>query len=251
MRTAANAEITNALKGALKSKGMTYREVAEKLDLSEKTIKRLFRDKDCSLTRLNDICDLIDLSIFDLLDFAKNYNEPLAKLSYQQQVYLGENPYHFNFLILLTTEHPIEQIQTTYGLSDVSVFRYLRDLDREGLIELGPNNSYKLRIQGKLLMQLHGPVHHNILQKNEQFLNYVVQHDGEKGTQFSSAFRFMSEHTLMALNQDLANLSRQYRKQAYQDESFLPKDKLIPVKWTTLVSPFNICGEWELPELER
>lgn len=251
MRPAAHMEITAALKSALKSKGVTYKEVAERLDLSEKTIKRLFRDKDCSLSRLNEICDLIDLSLYDLLDFAKNYNEPLAKLSYQQQVYLGANPYHFNFLILLTTDHSIAQIQQTYELSEMSVFRYLRDLDGEGLIELGANNEFKLLIQGKLLMQLHGPVHRNILEKNVQFLNYVVQHDGEKGTQFSSAFRFMSEHTLQALNQDLSNLSREYRKQSYQDETFLPKEKLIPVKWTTLVSPFNICGEWELPELER
>ncbi|OUR69864.1 hypothetical protein A9Q77_08120 [Marinomonas sp. 42_23_T18] len=251
MRTAANAEITNALKGALKSKGMTYRDVAEKLDLSEKTIKRLFRDKDCSLSRLNDICELIDLSLYDLLDFAKNYNEPLAKLSYPQQVYLGAHPYHFNFLILLTTDHGIEQIQQTYGLSDVSIFRYLRDLDQESMIELGPNNQFKLLIEGKLLMQLHGPVHKNILDKNLDFLNYVVKHDGEMGTQFSSSFRYMSEHTLQALNDDLANLSRQYRKQSYQDETFLTKDKLLPVKWTTLVSPFHICGQWPLPELDH
>jgi DNA-binding Xre family transcriptional regulator len=242
-------EITLALKSALKSKGLTYKDVADKLGLSEKTIKRLFRDKDCSLSRLNDICELIDLSLYDLLDFAKNYNEPLAKLSHQQLLYLGAHPFHFNFLMLLITNHDIDLIMQTYELSDVSIFRYLRDLDAQKFIELGPNNDFKLLIQGKLLMQLHGPVHQNILEKNLEFLNYVVKHDGEKGTQFSSAFRYMSEHTLQAMNEDFANLSRQYRKQSYQDETFLAKDKLLPVKWTTLVSPYQICGEWSLPEL--
>lgn len=251
MQSSAHIEITTALKSALKSKGVTYKEVADKLALSEKTIKRLFRDKDCSLSRLNDICELIGLSLYDLLDFAKNYQEPLVKLSHEQQVYLGAHPYHFNFLILLTTDHSLEQIQKTYGLSDMSLFRYLRNLDHQGFIELGPNNVFRLLIQGKLLMQLHGPVHHNIVQKNQDFLNHVVKHDGKKGTQFNSSFRYMSEHTLLALNEDLSNLAKQYRKQAYQDETFLPKDKLLPVKWTTLVSPFHICGEWELPDLTQ
>lgn len=251
MRPSAQMEITSALKSALKSKGITYKEVADKLGLSEKTIKRLFRDKDCSLSRLNDICELIDVSLYDLLDFAKNYNEPLAKLSHQQLLYLGAHPFHFNFLMLLTTNHSIDLIMQTYGLSDVSIFRYLRDLDAQGMIELGPNNDFKLLIHGKLLMQLQGPVHQNILDKNLAFLQYVVKHDGEKGTQFNSAFRYMSEHTLNALNDDLVSVFRQYRKQSYQDETFLAKDKLLPVKWTALVSPFQICGEWSLPELDH
>ena len=249
MQSSAQVEITLALKNALKSKGVTYREVAQKLGLSEKTIKRLFQENDCSLSRLNAICDIIDLSVYDLLEYAKSYQEPLVELSYQQQTYLSQHPYHFNLLILLSTGHSIDQIQTCYQLSDVSIFRYLRDLDREGFIVLGVENQFVLRIKGKLLMQLHGPLHQNILQKNKQFLDFVVQHDGKKGTQFMSSFRYMSEHTLMSLNQSLAELSKQYRKQSYQDESFLTKDKLIPVKWTTLVSPFEICGQWALPEL--
>ena len=49
----ANSEITSALKIALKSRGISYRSLSDKLAVSEKTIKRIFSEQDCSLARLN------------------------------------------------------------------------------------------------------------------------------------------------------------------------------------------------------
>lgn len=245
----ATLEITSALRIALKSKGITYREVADKLGVSEKTIKRLFKDQDCSLSRLNSICEAINLSVYDLLDFARHYQEPLGKLNPSQELFLSQHPQHFHFLTFLITDHSLEQIQNTYSLSDVSLFRYLRDLDRQGFIELGANNQYRLIIEGKLLMKLHGPLHELIHDKNAEFLRFVADHDGEPSTQFSSSFRFMSQQTLTEFNEELTVLSRKYRKLAYQDEMVLSKDKLKPVKWTALISEYAICGKWALPEL--
>lgn len=247
----ATLEITAALKLALKSKGITYRQVADKLGVSEKTIKRLFKDKDCSLSRLNSICEAINLSVYDLLDFARHYQEPLSRLNPEQEQYLSTHPQHFHFLTFLITDHSLEQIQQTYDLSDLSLFRYLRDLDRQGFIELSTNNQYRLLIEGKLLMKLHGPLHELIHDKNAEFLRFVADNDGKGNSQFSSAFRFMSQQTLTEFHEELTVLSRKYRKLAYQDEMILSKEKLKPVKWTTLLSEYNICGKWALDELKE
>jgi len=246
-----NVEITSALKSALKSRGMTYKQVADRLGVSEKTIKRLFKDKDCSLSRLNDICAAINLSIYDLLEFARHYNEPLTELTQEQQIYLQKHPYHFSFLFFLTMGHQVEEIQETYALTDISVFRYLRDLDKQGFVELGANNHIRLKVEGKLLMRLHGPLHDMIKQRNQEFLEHTVDNDGEGLSHFSSSFRFMSPQTFHELNEDLAVISKKYRKLAYQNEMILPRDKLIPVKWSTLVSEYSICGKWPLVELEQ
>lgn len=246
-----NVEITSALKSALKSRGVTYKQVADQLDVSEKTIKRLFKDKDCSLSRLNEICAAINLSIYDLLEFARHYHEPLTELTLDQQTYLQKHPYHFSFLFFLTMGHKVAEIQDSYALTDVSIFRYLRDLDRQGFIELGANNHFRLLVEGKLLMRLHGPLHDMIKQRNQEFLDHAVNHDGEEFTHFSSSFRYMSPQTFHELNEDLSVISKKYRKLAYQNEMILPRDKLIPVKWSTLVSEYPICGKWPLVELEK
>jgi len=68
-------EVTRALKNALKAKGKTYREVAEHIGVSEQTIKRLFREKDCSISRIHEICLAIGISIYDLFSFAQYQTE--------------------------------------------------------------------------------------------------------------------------------------------------------------------------------
>mgnify|MGYP000612984742 CR=1 FL=1 len=245
-----NLEITTALKSALKSRGVTYKQVADKLKVSEKTIKRLFKDKDCSLSRLNEICAAINLSIYDLLEFARHYHEPLTELTREQELFLQRHPYHFSFLFFLTMGQKVDDIQDSYALTEVSIFRYLRDLDRQGFLELGANNQFRLLVEGKLLMRLHGPLHDLVKQRNQEFLEYVVDHDGEEFTHFSSSFRYMSPQTFHELTEDLTVIAKKYRKLAYQNEMILPRDKLIPVKWSTLISEYSICGKWPLVELE-
>ena len=245
------ADIIGALQTALKSRKISYRQVAERLDVSEKTVKRLFRDKDCSLSRLSKICDVINLSLHDLIDFSKVYSEQLICLTEKQESFLRNNPHHFSFLFLLTVGHTAEQIQTQNALSNISLFRYLRDLDKNGFIELAEKNRYRLLVKGKLLVALHGPLHKVIRDQNAKFLQYVIDNDGKDRISFQATFRYMSEQTLSSLNQDMAALSNTYKKLAHQDEAILSRDKLIPVKWCQLVAPFNIFTEWEIDELTR
>jgi len=241
-------EIIDALKIAMKSRGVTYNHVAEKLGVSEKTIKRLFKDKDCQLSRLNNICDAIGLSIYDLIDFAKRHIEPNIKLENVQEVFLKGNRLHFYFLFFLTVGYTPSQIQKEYGLSDLSIFKYLRDLDRQKFIELGESNRYRLLIEGKLLMRLHGPLHQTLKHVNEIFLNYVLDRDNNSNSAFDSSFRYMTLENMREMMREYESVTHKYRKIAHQDEAVLFREQLYPVKWSTLISQYNICGIWPLTE---
>ena len=251
MQGTVNLEITAALRTALKTKGITYKQVAKKIKVSEQTIKRLFKSSDCSLSRLNQICDAINISVYDLLEFSKYHTEPLTKLTKEQEVFLKNNPSHFSFLFFLTTNHSISDIKEKYGLSRLSIFRYLRDLDKKGFLELGEGNKFRLLVKGKLLMGLHGPLHEMLRHLNGLFLNHVINNDGANGTSFNSSFRYMSQETLDLLNDELTAINRKFRKIAFQNELILSRESLIAVKWSTLVSPYEICGNWPLEELEK
>jgi transcriptional regulator with XRE-family HTH domain len=47
-----NSLIFEALKRTLKAKGVTYRELAERMGVSEPTVKRIFHERNCKLDRL-------------------------------------------------------------------------------------------------------------------------------------------------------------------------------------------------------
>ena len=69
------AELLEQLKIELKQSGLTYRDVADSLSISDSSVKRLFRERDMSLTRLESICELVNLDIRILTercDQAKN-----------------------------------------------------------------------------------------------------------------------------------------------------------------------------------
>lgn len=249
MTPTVNVEITSALKTALKSRGVTYREVADQIGVSEKTIKRLFSEKDCSLSRLTEVCDVINLSVYDLLDFAQHYSKPAVRLSEQQERFLGGHPQHFAFLFFLTTGYSADQIKQKYALSELSCFRYLRDLDKQRFIELAENNRYRLLVDGRLIVPLHGPLHGFVKNANQVFLEHVIDNDGESGFDFRSSFRHMSRDTLLQLNEELAEITVKYQKLAQRDEAVLPRNKLLPVKWCFASAPYEIFGKWQINEL--
>jgi len=64
---AQTSQLIDTLKKLLKRQGKTYADVAERLELSEASVKRLFSEKNVSLTRLDSICSLLDIEISDLV----------------------------------------------------------------------------------------------------------------------------------------------------------------------------------------
>ena len=48
--------LVEALKRALKSRGITYAALAAKLGLSEASVKRMFSRRDFTLQRMDDVC---------------------------------------------------------------------------------------------------------------------------------------------------------------------------------------------------
>jgi len=234
------------LKLALKARGVTYQIVANHIGVSEQTIKRLFKEKDCSLSRLNDVCEAIDISLYDLLDVAREFSESMTSLNDDQQIWLAMNPSHFHFLFFLTSGYALPDIQEKYQLSEATLFRYLRDLDRQNFIELSAQNQFRLKVEGKLLMTLNGKLSKLVRFRNHDFLDYVFDYHDDVNTWFSSSFRFMSADTLKALHSDMEDIMKRYRKAAYQDESILPRERLLPIKWSTVAASFDICGEWPL-----
>lgn len=68
-------DLFEILKKQLRAQGFTYKLLAEKLNLSEASVKRMFTQEDINLSRLEAICSCLSMSLselFVLLEKGKN-----------------------------------------------------------------------------------------------------------------------------------------------------------------------------------
>ena len=84
--------VTLTLKQLLKQHKLTYRDVAAHLDLSEANVKRVFASNNFSLTRLEQICQLLNISLTDLFSLTEKQQSQLSQLNLEQEQQLVDDP---------------------------------------------------------------------------------------------------------------------------------------------------------------
>lgn len=139
------------IKTALKSKGLKYTDLAELLNVSTVTIKRILNQKDIGLDRLITLSELADLNIGELLEKAKDSPNPHHLFSDVQDKAFYENPHLFYYFSeLFYFKKSITQIQQEHSISEVSTYRYLRKLEDIELITLLPENKINWLVKAPL-----------------------------------------------------------------------------------------------------
>jgi DNA-binding Xre family transcriptional regulator len=77
-------EITAALKRRLRTHGMTYAGLMQKLQLSEASVKRLFASGSFTLRRIERICQVLDIDLYELARLARGEATVASSLSAPQ-----------------------------------------------------------------------------------------------------------------------------------------------------------------------
>jgi hypothetical protein len=157
--------IVSELKRALREAGHTYAAVAEHLQLSLASVKRLFATEDFTLQRVDQICDLLGLELPVILERAQNQGAPTNQLSLSQEKEIISDPGLFLIAWLTLSRTPFEEMVKTYKFSAAEVQRYLIKLDRLKVLELQPGNRVRLLVSRRFSWRRGGPVQRYIHQK--------------------------------------------------------------------------------------
>lgn len=153
------SELLNTLKHYLKAKGMTYRQLGVEMDLSETSVKRLFSKKTFSLKRVEDICKIIEIDLYDLVMMSRQKNQQQPhKLTVEQEAALAEDSTLCTFFYFLVNGWSLALINEEYNISEHEATGLLLRLDRMGLIELYPENRFKLLISANVFWRKNGPL---------------------------------------------------------------------------------------------
>src|SRR5882672_5952009 len=155
------------LRSEMRSAGITYRLLADRIGMSESSIKRVFSSGDMSLTRLARICKAAGISMEDVLRQAADAAPHADTLTAAQERALASDPKLLLVGICCVGHWTFEQIVDTYDLSEAECIRCLVKLDRLGLIELKPMNRYRMKVSRAFRWRADGPVQH-------YFREYIV-----------------------------------------------------------------------------
>jgi transcriptional regulator with XRE-family HTH domain len=149
----------DTLKRCLKARGLTYKDVANTLDLSEVSIKRLFSERSFSLKRLEQVCQLVDMSFSDLARMnERKYEERITVLSVAQEAGLAKDPILLSYFYLLLNGWNISRIAERFSLDEPRQVRLLVQLDHLSLIELQPGNRVRLLTARRIQWRRDGAV---------------------------------------------------------------------------------------------
>jgi transcriptional regulator with XRE-family HTH domain len=152
------AAVIKTLKKELKAQGKTYVDVAELLDLSEASVKRIFAEENFTLQRLEACCHLIGLEMTDLLQKMASEQQRISQLTEDQEKVIVSDLILMLVTVCVINGFTFEDIINRYTIEHTECIQKLATLDRLKLIELLPNNRIKLLIAPNFSWLPNGPI---------------------------------------------------------------------------------------------
>ena len=150
--------LLHVLRSELRAAGVTYKILAERIDMSESSVKRMFGQKDMSLSRLAHICKVAGIALEDVLRQACTVAPDSDTLTLAQEKSLIADAKLLLVAICCLGHWSLEQIVETYSLSQAECVLHLIALDKLELIELRPHNRYRLNVSAAFHWRPDGPV---------------------------------------------------------------------------------------------
>lgn len=186
--------IVSSLKQILRNKKVQYKELSQALSISESSIKRVMNAEDASISKIEEICDYIGITFFDLIDTCKNEAPIAFKLSACQEKFLTKNSNYFYLFHLLYEEKvSVAKIRDRFKISIKSMNKYLKKLEDLNLLEWHPGNKLIFLAQGSIELERGSQLAKNVLKASMKNLTEIVTGD-KKTNDIDSIFQFMEVH---------------------------------------------------------
>ena len=228
---AQTAQLLSVLKQFLKSHGFSYRDVAQQLNLSEASVKRLFSEHHFSLSRLDAICQMMGMEISDLV--IEMNQQALAshvsQLTEEQEQTLVSDPVLLLVTVCVLNGWTMADLQSHYHLTEAECIGYLTRLDRLKLIVLLPMNAIRLSVASNFSWRQNGPI--------QQFFQQKLATDFFD-TGFTQRHEYLTVLNGMLSDSAMQAFQRKLRQLAIEFEELNNVDRALPLaerKGTTLV----------------
>lgn len=233
------AEVCETLKYTLKQQSITYKALAQQLEMSEANVKRMFSLKQFSLARLEEICAVAGISLSDLFLLVENQKKKLVQLTAEQEKELIDNTKLFLVAACVRDGWSFDEIILHYQIDQFECVKLMAKLDRLKMIQLLPNNQYKMLISQNFQWLPNGPLE-KYMDKNGIAKFMASSFVGENN------FRFYIRGTY---SQTSINIIERKLNQLKKEVALLnQEDALLPLENRQHIGLLLAMRPWELPQ---
>jgi transcriptional regulator with XRE-family HTH domain len=155
---ARTAALVENLKRELRARNITYATVAKRLDMSEASVKRMFSQKEFTLSRIDAICEVAGIEFSDVARSLGAPDAVISQLSYEQEKEFVDNQKLMLVALLSLNHYSFEEMVALFELDAAECTRLLARLDRLKFIELMPNNRIRLVVSRAFAWIPDGPI---------------------------------------------------------------------------------------------
>jgi transcriptional regulator with XRE-family HTH domain len=232
------AQLIAVLKRALRSRGITYADVAKRLGLSESSVKRLFRRNDLSLSRLETLCEIVGLTLADLIE-AASAQQQVSALTKDQERELIESPKLLLMSYLLINRWQLEEITRRFSIEPDEASGLLRKLKALRLIEILPFGRIKVLTARNFSWRRDGPVQRYFLEQVQRDF-FDAKFDGD-GDVLYLLGGLLSPESRSAIAQAMHRLAAEIDDLARQDAR-LPRERLAAFGSVVALRPWEFSA---------
>lgn len=217
-----SAQLIVTLKRLLKSQGMTYRDVAKKLRLSEPSVKRLFASGRFTVDRLVQISHLLGYTLAELAKEAAVTQAKLDTLTDKQERELVSDPKLLVVAVCALNHWTLPEIVAHYRITENECLKHLLRLDKLRIVDLLPGNRIRINVSRDFDWLPSGPIRQYFLARGlGDFLKCAFAGENE-AMAFSQGM--LTEQALAQMQEELRRLRQKFA--ALHEESLsAPLDK--------------------------
>jgi transcriptional regulator with XRE-family HTH domain len=217
--------LIDQLKRELKSRGITYAQLATLIGMSEASVKRMFAQRNMSLDRIDTILEATGIEFAELTGFFDREQTRLTQLTWKQEELVVGDPKLFLVAVCALNLMSYDEIHTVYNLTEAELVGLLARLDKLGFIELLPNNRFKLRVARTFSWVPNGPIMQAFKNNAVDFFDSEFSKSGEALFLLNAR---LSPASRVVLVDRLKRLAHEFSEQHYED-GHLPSAQREPV----------------------
>jgi transcriptional regulator with XRE-family HTH domain len=231
------AALVDVLKRELKSRGITYAQVARSLRLSEASVKRMFSRRDFTLKRLDQICELTRAEFSDLARRLHEEENLVSQLTWEQERTIVSDRKLFLVAVCALNHVTCEQIIAAYDISRAECIQFLARLDRLGFIQLQPGNRIKLLVSHTFSWLPDGPI--------QRFFNERA-HNEYFRSRFARPHEYMVVMNGMLSRTSSSTIVSRLKRIAREFSDLQREDAGLPLPQRSAMSMLVAIRHWEL-----
>jgi DNA-binding Xre family transcriptional regulator len=161
--------IIDTLRSHLKARDLTYKDLAAGLHLSEVSVKRLFTGADIGLSRLEQICQFLQIELADLFKTSPRKRKLISRLTQAQEAEFAKNNKLLMVAVCALNFWSVQDMWTHLSLTRGQIQSLMQRLDEIGFLDLQSARQYKLLVSHNFAWITGGPIMQMVQGMSQEF----------------------------------------------------------------------------------